>query len=79
MYVAIQAVRFGTHDYDGTSLATSMDWKTQDGVTPVENQEECGWALSTTGALEDAWALRTGSPTSLSEQQLVDCGSTCSG
>ena len=47
--------------------------------TTAKNQGQCGScsAFSTTGALQDAWAQKSGS--SLNEQQLVDCGSTCSG
>ena len=81
MYVAIQTVRVATHEYEGASLATSVDWTMEEVVTPVNNQGQRGssWALSTMGALEDAWAQSTGSLVSMSEQQLVDCDSTCSG
>ena len=81
MYVAIQTVRVATHEYDGASLATSVDWTMQEVVTPVNNQGQRSscWALSTVCALDDAWAQSTGSLVSMSEQQLVDCDSTCSG
>ena len=54
---------------------------TQGVVSLVKNQRQCGscWGFSTTGALEGAWALSTGSPASLNERQFVDCDSTCSG
>ena len=69
--VAIQTVHFGTHEYDGASLATSLDWTMQEVVTPVKNQGQRGsrWALSTTSALEVAWTLGTDSLVSVSEQQ----------
>ena len=67
----------GEHTHQGEALASSLDWQKSGAVTAVKNQGGCAscWAFSTTGCLEGAWQLATGSLISMSEQQFMDCSS----
>jgi len=56
-------------------IPKTKDWRDEKAVTPVKNQGGCGscYSFSTTGALEGACAIKTGTLKSFSEQQIMDC------
>ncbi|KAJ3694275.1 hypothetical protein LUZ60_009755 [Juncus effusus] len=60
----------------------SVDWRAKGAVTPVKNQNPCGscWAFAPVASIESLINIKTGQMTSLSEQEIMDCGpntSTC--
>ena len=63
------------HKADRLNGATEVDWVSAGAVTPIKDQARCGscWAFSTTGSVEGAYAIASGTLTSLSEQDLVSC------
>jgi len=63
-----------------TKIPPTWDWRTQNAVSPVKNQQECGscWTFSTAENIEGVWFLAGHSPVpSLSEQWIVDCSHAC--
>jgi len=56
-------------------LPASINWTANGAVNPPKDQGVCGscWTFGTTGSVEGAWAIKTGTLLSLAEQQIVDC------
>ena len=59
----------------------SIDWRQKGVVNAIKDQAQCGscWAFSAIQAQESQWAIKTGKLLSLSEQNRVDCVTTCYG
>ncbi len=63
---------------------SEFDWRDHEGVTPADDQGDCGscWAFGACGATEAAVRINEGIILDISEQQSVDCnfqGSDCDG
>lgn len=58
-------------------VPNSVDWRKDNIVSSVKNQEKCGscWSFSAAGAVESAWAQKNNKLYNLSEQELMDCSS----
>ena len=63
------------------SVPESFDWREKNVVYSVKDQAQCGscWAFSIIAAQESAWAIAKGELISLSEQNIVDCVTSCYG
>jgi C1A family cysteine protease len=74
-------LRRRNHVLTNDNLPESIDWTEMGAVSPVKDQGQCGscWSFSATGALEGAYAIKSGKIISLSEQQLVDCDNLAHG
>ncbi|KAK8899396.1 hypothetical protein M9Y10_001712 [Tritrichomonas musculus] len=59
----------------------SVDWRESGIVNPIKDQASCGscWAFSVIQAQESQWALVNKELLDLSEQNLVDCVTSCYG
>lgn len=62
-------------------LPDSVDWREKNIVNEIKDQGNCGscWAFGTVQACESAYALSHGTLYSCSEQNLIDCVSSCGG
>uniref|UniRef100_A0A0N5A141 Cathepsin L-like n=1 Tax=Parastrongyloides trichosuri TaxID=131310 RepID=A0A0N5A141_PARTI len=68
---------------NNVTIPESIDWRKYNRVSPVQNQLDCGacWIFSGNGAMEAAYAKKSGKLYSFSVQQVADCygGKACNG
>uniref|UniRef100_A0A0K0FTN5 Cathepsin L.1 (inferred by orthology to a zebrafish protein) n=1 Tax=Strongyloides venezuelensis TaxID=75913 RepID=A0A0K0FTN5_STRVS len=65
------------------SIPSSIDWRKYNRVSQIQNQGDCGacWIFAANGAIESAFAKKTGKLYSFSVQQVADCtpNNACNG
>lgn len=66
------------HSYtsaDVAGLPSSVDWRTKNVTSPIQNQKSCGscYSFSSVSSIESAYAIKYGELVKLSEQEVVDC------
>ena len=66
---------------EGAVPNAAVDWRDKGVVNAVQDQGSCGscWTFSTCQAQESIYAINYGTLQKLSEQNLVDCVTSCSG
>ena len=59
----------------GDDLPDSVNWLSENAVSPVKNQLSCGscWSFSAIGVVESLYAIKTKTIRTFSEQHLIDC------
>ena len=64
-----------------TPNAAEVDWRNKGVVNDIKDQAQCGscWAFSTIQTVESIYAINKGKLYSFSEQNLVDCVTSCYG
>jgi len=63
------------YKFQNLAVPKTVDWRNEGVVSPVKDQGQCGscWTFATSETIESSWALATGQPPILSEQQILDC------
>jgi cathepsin L len=76
-----QGEHVATDDFEGYGSNSPVDWRNQGCVNSIQDQGQCGscWSFSSTASTEFAWCKAHNKLYKLSEQQLVDCDSSCYG
>ena len=64
-----------------TPTTDSVDWRDKNVVNPIEDMSSCGasWAFSAVQALESNYAIYSNNLQKFSEQEQIDCVTSCQG